>query len=485
MLKKLLTIVGVSALCFSAAAQNIEGVNARLDAIAGSGPSDDIGWTIKHPASIYAYPNTWQGTICLMPLPGIDRTFGAIIGIVKFSELFYAGVTLNNRLEMPASFYSEGALIMKPNQIDGEDYAKGFPNLPQVNLCFKFSDNFKLGLGGIFEGASYSYKATKKLPYATASGSDTIKYTEEHGKKTVRNVGFNVEARVTLGSLTWYPQFIMEFPTIGGEETYNTLTEAKAKLAQINASGPLPAPVSDLSLTWESKQGKLMRGASYFWTDIGNTFWITGIIYTNKRYQFNKNTDILTQTLNADGSVATTDRDETYDSLPSDRNNNMIDFFIGCIPSFSDNLYFAPEYDGGIGIFKAKDPDMPADTNFLSMYHNFRLGIEKVVKSMWIFDEVAFRCGMMAQWNKEWRYVDNFDNLTEVSEEAFPMKSFFWGSDFAKKEAKITGGFGFKKSRGTFDISCNFVEWKGQGIIAGPTAAMATLTVDFGRDKEF
>ena len=148
-------------------------------------------------------------------------------------------------------------------------------------------------------------------------------------------------------------------------------------------------------------------------------------------------------------------------------------------------MYFSPEYNGGIGWYTANDPDLPPDTTFLFMYHNFRLGIEKCIDDFWWFDRLALRCGMAGQWNKQWRYVDNFDNVTGTSNESIPWKSFFWGSDFTKKEAKVSGGFGVSRGRGTFDISCDFLKWQRTGVLTGPSAAMATITVDFSRKKEF
>ncbi len=124
---------------------------------------------------------------------------------------------------------------------------------------------------------------------------------------------------------------------------------------------------------------------------------------------------------------------------------------------------------------------MPPDTTFTYMYHNFRLGVERPIGNVWFFDEFVPRCGISAQWNKEWRSVKDFSETISQDDESMPWKSFFWGSDFTKKEAKITGGFGLKKGRGTFDISCDFLKWQGQGVLSGPAAAMATMTVDFSR----
>ena len=485
MLKKFLAVIAVLSLSFSAVAQNIEGVNARLDGMAGSGPSDDIGWTIKHPASIFNYPNHYQGTICLMDIPGIGKTYGAIIGIVQFSEVFYAGVVLNNRIVMGGGFYDKGAHFLNAQHIDGADNAKGFPNIPAVNFCLKLSDNFQLGLGGYFEGAAYDLDDDKKLPYATATGMDTVFYSFDHDNKRLRNMGVNVEARFKVGGWTIYPQVIVGFPQMMGSETADTLDQVIAKYTSAN-NATAPFACANLENTYSSKEGLYLRGGSYFWGDIGNTFWLAGALYENARHQFVRNTKRDSATVDIDGSLVNdTTISWDFDTSQSDHNDQWIHYFLSFVPSFSDNLYFAPEYDGGIGWYKANDPDLPPDTTFFMIYHSFRLGIESFIDDFWWFDKLGLRCGMSAQWNKEWRHVEHFDDVTGTSDESMPWKSFFWGSDFTKKEAKITGGFGVTKGRATFDISCDFLKWQGQSVLTGPAAAMASMTVDFSRKKEF
>ena len=484
MLKKILAVIAVLSLSFSAVAQNTEGVNARLDGMAGSGPSDDIGWTIKHPASIFNYPNQYQGSICLMDIPGIGKTYGAVIGIVQFSELFYAGVVLNNRIMMKGGFYDEGAHFLNAPHIDGTDNAKGFPNIPAVNLCLKVSDNFQLGLGGYFEGSSYDLDDEKFLEYDIAGGlMDTIKYSFDHDNKSLRNMGVNVEARIKAGGWTIYPQVIVGFPRMNGSETTDTLDQAIATFTSSN-NATAPLACSNLENTYSSEQGLYLRAGSYFWGDIGNTFWLAGAIYENARFQFVRNTKLETGTVAINGSLSG-DTTINFDTSHSDHNDQWVHYFLAFVPSFSDNLYFAPEYDGGIGWYKGNDPDLAPDTSFFMMYHNFRLGIESFIDDFWWFDKLGLRCGLSAQWNKEWRHIENFDGVTGTSDESIPWKSFFWGSDFTKKEAKITGGFGVTKGRATFDVSCDFLKWQGMSVLTGPAAAMATMTVDFSRKKEF
>ena len=465
--------------------QNIEGVNARLDAMGGSAAADDIGWTIGHPASIYKFPNTFQGSVNLITSDLKERTYGAIVGIVRFNDFLYAGVTFNNKLmmgwyEKGYRFYSLGFdFINRPYII-----YDSLPNIPQVNLCLKLNDKLQIGIGGYFEYSKYEYKATKMRHYNTTTGNDTIFYEENHDNKTLRNVGFNIESRITLNSLTIYPQIMVGFPEIDGSESYNELDGAK----QYFNNAIDVDTFSNLTIKYLSPQGFFLRGGSYFWADIGKTFWKTGVIYTNKRYTFNKKTDILTQSLNTDGTVANTVLDSVYDSIPFENKFHFFDFFLSFVPKFSDNLYFSPEYNGGIWWHDhtGEEPTMPPIYTFFYMYHNLRLGIEKVKDGFWFFDEIAFRCGIKAQWNKRWRHIEDYSyDSTSVGDESLPWESFFWWSDFKKKEARVSGGFGLKKGRGTFDVSCAWLYWQGKSVLTGPSAAIATLTVDFSRRKDF
>ena len=54
-------------------AQNIEGVNARLDGWAGCGIPDDIGWACMQPRKFIQYADNFQGSVIII-LP-IHRHF--------------------------------------------------------------------------------------------------------------------------------------------------------------------------------------------------------------------------------------------------------------------------------------------------------------------------------------------------------------------------------------------------------------------------
>lgn len=478
------------AFSFSSYAQNIEGVNARLDGMAGSGATDDIGWTISSPADIYKYPNQAQGTICLMPIPGVGKTYGDIVGIVALSSQFYAGLTLNDRMWMPAGdatgFYADAAKLMNVLVSESADGAKGFPNFPQANLCWRINDNFQVGTGGFFENASYSKKMNKQFVYAPAvAGADSIAdYDQEMSDMSIRNNGFILDGRLTFGSITINPYFLKGIPLINGKQTSNLVSGLRTSLQSSNAAAAIP--VTDTNLTFSSKQGELLKAGSNFWFDNGKILLIGGIFYTNKRYQFDKTTVVTSANLNPDGTGASTTLPSS-DLLTVDNNWKMLDWWFAAQPVYADGLYFSPEYDGGYGWFTGEDPALYPKVKYIKIYYNFRLGVEKIRKHVWIFDECALRCGFMAQWNKELRTVYNPDNTTNTTEESPPWSSFFWGADFNNKHAKITGGLGLKIGRGSFDVSVDFLDWGGasggSGTFSGPPAALATLGVDFGKSK--
>jgi hypothetical protein len=220
------------------------------------------------------------------------------------------------------------------------------------------------------------------------------------------------------------------------------------------------------------------------WVAGDKMFIIWGGFFTNKRYQFLKKTTLLTQTLSPKGEVGTTVFNGTVDSSTNDNNYKIVEWWFAVQPTYIDGFYFSPEYDGGFGWFTGDEFGLAKDVKYLTQYHNVRLCFEKVTKNIWIFDEFALRCGVMAQWNHEIRTYNKPNDLnTSNTVETFPWKSFFWGADVKNKQAKVTGGIGMKVGRGTLDISANFLTWGSTGFVTGPPAAIATLTADIGKSK--
>ncbi|MBN2036205.1 MAG: hypothetical protein JW768_05640 [Chitinispirillaceae bacterium] len=483
MLKKIAVVVTGASLCCSVLGQNIEGVNARIDAMGGSGACTDIAWTIHKPAGIYQFPNQVQASAINAEIWGLGQTFGSIIGITQVTQNLFLGFSMNNRMEMPFSFYRDAALLLDATHISPTDNAENYPNYPKVNICLKVNDNMQFGIGAYFEGMSYTHDETKKFVYTANAGIDSISVDcdREQQGKMVRNDGGVLEARITIGATTINPLIKAGIPRIGGTETISQLAAVSAALAANPADAQVTVTNGDYS--WNALQGRLLSGGSNAWTVTSRALIVGGIFLTNKRYQLNKTIDEKSFILNTDGSKF----DSTVvsvDSSFSDRDWKMVDWWFSVVPTYADGFYFAPEYDGGLGLFTGKDPHFASDTSFMYTYHNFRLGMEKYAKKVGWFDEVAFRGGIAAYWVKEFRHIVEKDWETTDSKESLPWQSYFWGADFTRKEAKMTGGIGLKKGRGTLDVSVDFLKWASTGILSGPAAALATFTVDFGKTRQ-
>lgn len=484
MVKKLFAILLLTGFCFAVFSQNVEGINARIDGMGGSGMTADLGWSVGHPCQIGKFPNQFQGTIYTTPIPDIGETFGAIIAVLAFGDIVRLGFTFNERIHMPYGFYKDGGFYLEAKHINGDNAADKFAMVPSLSLCFQFNSDFSLGIGGYFEGQGYDVTEDNVFRYAPASGGDSITVNWAHNeiKKKIRVYGVVIDGWFAIGGLHVRPEFTYGFPAIQGQETGNYITKLERSLQANPAAAGATFDGIEEDITWSSPNTRLIKTGILMWAANDNFEVDWGVWYQQKSYQFTKDVINDTVTLDATGN-------RTYNGpargveAESHRNSTSIDYFIGLAPAFADNFTFAPEYDGGFGWGKFKDPDIAADSSFFHMYHNFRLGIEKHIADFWFFDRLTFRSGVVAYWTKEWRYIENggFDGTT-TSDENMPWGSFFWGSEFGKKQAKVAGGIGLKKGRGQFDVSVDFLKWK-QGVVSGPPSAMATINIDFGRNK--
>jgi hypothetical protein len=483
MLKKLFAAILLAGFSFTVFSQNVEGINARIDAMAGCGMISDIGWAIGEPVQIVNYPDILSASLYATPIPDVGESFGAIIGVKSIGEHVRIGLTMNDRLQMPYAFYKDGGYYLDAKHINGDNHAEKFPMYPSLAFAVKFNDDFSFGCGGWVEGQRYSLEDIRKVTYVDTGGvTRTVEYQHNEIDKRIGFYGFVVDAWVALGGLHLRPSFGYGFPFMTGTEDEDQLTQLQAKLRQNPAPGPQTGVNYDIE--WDMPSGTKMKGGLLGWFMAGDHEVAFGAWFTDLKYQFQRTTTMDSTELSGTGVVVS-----SFDTLAidqrTDRHNLGIDWFLGISPSFADNLIFAPEYNGGFGTTKAKDPALPPDTSWLYTYHNFRLGIEKGVPDVWIFDKLFFRSGVVMYLAKELRTIYDGDDQTTESVENIPWASYFWGSEFGRRQAKLAGGLGVKKGRAEFDVSVDFLAWKGQGIIAGPNCAMVTLKVDFGTNKEF
>jgi hypothetical protein len=317
----------------------------------------------------------------------------------------------------------------------------------------------------------------------TIGDSVFVPYVHNEIDKRIGFYGFVVDGWIALGGLHLRPSVGLGFPFCDGHEDENLLPRLQASLSGNNANAPQQA--ANYTKDWDMPEGMKLKGGLLGWFMAGDHEVAFGAWFTDLKYQFQCKTVMDSVNLLPNGTLDTAYVSGLITDQRTDRHKMYIDWFLGISPSFADNLIFAPEYNGGYGTFTAKEPASPMDTSWTHMYHNFRLGIEKGIPDVWIFDKLFVRSGVVMYLAKEWRTIYDGDEATTESVEDIPWASYFWGSEFGRKQAKIAGGLGLKKGRAEVDVSVDFLAWKGQGIIAGPNCAMVTLKVDFGTNKEF
>ncbi len=441
MFNKCAFFITVTGLIFSTVAQNIEGVNARLDAMGGSGVADDIGWTVDNPRSIVDWPDRIQGSAIIKNIMGKGETFGRIIAIKSIGDKICVGITANNNKLLRSGFYKDaGDFLNATVDLEIGELNENFQTLPHINFGMKISNKLNLGAGFFLERTSFEKTVTDTLNGILDSVNE----------KSITMAGGIIDAKVVAGPITFVPQLRFGFPGVKG------LDENKH-------------PNNEHKYEYSSDAGLYLRPGLMWWWKAAGTFLIAGVWYTNETYQFNKGIG-------------------SRDSLGYEFKNNIIDWFIGCQPSFSDNLYLAPEYDGGIEISKqiASDTMIAADqyvrdSTIYYSYHDFRFGLEKPLGKIWIFDVFTPRAGFAYKIVKEKIVItSSVDKDLYESVEVKTTKTNLDELASANEGLKVTAGIGLRKGRATLDISADLLRWKNT-FISGPSSAMATLTFDISK----
>jgi len=466
----------VCSLSLALFSQNIEGVNARIDATGGIFSPDDIGWAIGSPSAIANFPNLLQGNISLLSIPGVDITYGSIIGVLGIGNSIRLGITFNDRTYMPSAFYTLASKVINAPLISDDENARKFPMIPGINFCVKINDDNSFGLGFFAERASYSKEETMRDKYISTDTS-IIEYNNTVKNKSITVIGATVDARIKTGPIYLRPGIRIGLPKIAGTEQSDRLTKTKGSVKILHPA--TSQKLDDKDITFSTKNNMLIRGGILAEIPVKNANIYTGVWYNNKKYQFKKDSVITSGTLDTNGSMSatTTNRSEYLSSNISIRG---VDYFLGCRVNYPDGFFITPEYDGAVQLIKSVNSVTSADTSKFVLLNTFRLGMEKGVKNFWFTDELLLRAGITGYWNHEIHTIsDSADSVVNL-----PWTSYLY-TGAPGKQARITGGFGLKKGRGQFDISVDFLSWSKYGAIAGPSVVMASLTVDFGRKKEF
>lgn len=485
MFKKLLIAVVVMGACFSTVAQNVEGVNARIDAMGGAGYIGDIGWTIGKPSAIPGYADLIQASGIIKPIEGIGESYGAIIAIKSFGENVFFGLTFNNRRTMPGTFFKIAEIFGGFNDnFGGMANCRFFPNLPHANLGFKFGEH-TFGIGGFLEASKHDAKHENQFAYTQGGNSAKLTFDSTTFSKYL-GIGVNVDARVYAGPVKINPEFRLFKPTLERKLETNIASKLKATNHDVEGANTL-VQILDEANTTDGNNLFLRAGAKVSATIQESLWWIVGYWYKNIKFELERN--IYTDT------VTTASSPDTYLPQASDLQNSFVhnntyhDLWIALQPLFDDDLNLGIEYSGTLKKIDLKHETLKPDSTKFVLRHIFRLGAEKEVDGFWCFEKFAPRMGLKYTLFQEiWKYkknqfINNNGDTISINEEIY----YPWSSDCevgfndAGKGLKIAAGFGLIGKRGRFDISMDVLQWAA-GTITGPGASIVSFTLDFGKN---
>lgn len=477
MLKRLvIATVALGCFSFSSVAQDVEGVNARLDALGGAGVPSDFGFVIDRPLKCVDWADRVQGTGILKEITGLVTHFGSIVvtkSIVK--DHFAIGLTFNDRPAMPGDFY--GKYYANPYfatliNFDPEQNVmkKIFANYPRLLLGFKISDNFQFGLGGIIEHSTYDDIHETEQTYALTTGTNDSVSIFVNSITDYKYIGGGgiLDFKIKIGNFGINPEFKFFIPKLEGIMT----SDAKDKinnnpnLADTNTftNTDWVFKTTDINKNIVGKAGMKLMGK------INDVFIIGGLWYTTKRFNYERTLTQNSITLGP-GIQTTSDTSYVVDGGEDEYVENQILFWGGFehrIKHF-DNLYWTPDYVGKWTQHSTRHMSgLRGDTTFTIREHKFRLGVEKPCKGFWIIKEFVPRMGLTYTYyrrSKEFQLVINGKkvNITEN----FPVSTNYKPISEQDPGLKVSMGFGLEGKYATLDLSADVLKWY-HGLILGP-----------------
>lgn len=473
MLKKILSIALMVCASFTMShAQNIEGVNARLDGWAGCGIPDDIGWICSTPRNFIKYPDYVQGNTIIKPYWGTKETFGSLILLKSLGPRVVAGITANNALIMSGGFYFRSFSFMNAGGDFGltpEDMVNtSLPAYPQIGASFKITDHINIGVLGFGEGIKKKneYKIlnietliTDSLDTAVVTIKDSVR------NRSYKNFGFTIDANIGLGKIGFAPKISLSFPRIEGKDKSSKSTTITYKDTLVVGT----TADTTRTIDYKSEEGqKLIAGGAVWFVGLKYPI-VGGVYFIQEKFQFSKESKVL-------NSVTTTEGKHFK--------NNIVFVFLGSEMHFGDGFMFTPEIDlefVRLNINGLKNKTALQDTVIAPDMYTLRLGIEKEIKNLKFFDCLTPRAGMVYKYAKSKVTIEdaggNEDitfNYVETNNDKFHQN----------RGMKVAAGLGITKRRATIDVSADLMTWAGT-IITGPKAAMVSLTVDIAQNARY
>ena len=497
MLKRLvIATVALGCFSFSSVAQDVEGVNARLDAMGGAGVPSDFGFVIGRPLKCVAWADRIQGTGVMKEITGIEDYFGSIIAtksIIK--DHFAVGLTFNDRREMPGDFYEKYYLDPYSASVinfgTASDMFENFSNYPRLLLGFRINDNFQFGLCSFIEHSTYDRLEEGEEKYALVGTTDSLSIMVDStiDYKYV-GVGGIFDFKVKIGKFGINPEFKVFKPKFEATKT----SDAKDK---INNNPNLADTNTFTNTNWDFKttdkmmDNILIKAGAKLMGTINDVFIIGGLWYTTGRFNYERtrteNSVILGPGINIPFSTSI-----VVDGGERVYKEDQILFWGGFEHTILDNLYFTPDYVGKwkqIAVTHSPGQDttfkMHGDTIITVREHKFRFAVERPCKGFWIIEKFVPRMGLtykQSRVSKDIIGVVVNGVAVNYHQNSAAHTNLTTGTGEQDLGLKVSMGFGLEGKYATLDLSADVLKW-GQGLITGPEAALVTLTV-FGSGRK-
>jgi len=405
MINKLISVVAVSALLFTASAQN-----ARVDAMGGCDINDDISRTLTFPAEVNDYGDQLQGTAS-------GTNFGTVIGIKGVGNMINLGFTANHGPVLRNGFYSAAETLLEQGILDTNDrLPSAFPVYPHIL--------FGLDLDAVSLGLDMYYKATR-YKYSDEDGGDLVSQEAK-----ISHFGLNLNANLDVGDMSISPIFGLGFPKAKG------INEDKA---------------NDFKTEVTSLTGLRLKVGTELGFDLGRIDVIGGFFFTLESFQFSYD-------------------DNTTETKGNENKESFMDIYLGLTTNVLNGLFLVSQYNITINIDKEiQVNNNDWETKYNRYTHDFRIGLERPISGVWIFDEVIPRGGLQYQMNHGTYKSSNSDGDTLVTSNGPNTTSQF----------NVTTGIGLTKGIAAVDVAISIGAW--DGVLTGPSVIEGTLTLDFGK----
>ncbi len=348
MVKKLISIVAVAAMFFSASAQN-----ARVDAMGGCSIIPDISRTLWLAADMNGYSDQAQG-----PATGATG-FGPVIGIKGVGDMINLGFMANHGSVLRGGFYGSAESILEQEILGGNDLLpSSFPVYPHIL--------FGLDLDAVSLGLDLFYKATR------------YKYSDEVGKDIheieakISLFGMNISANIGIGDMSISPLFGLGFPRASGldeDDAANTKDEV-------------------------STSGVKFTAGTEFGYDFGKINAIGGFFFNHESYQFTVK-DI-------DTSIDYNENKESFLDMYLGLTTEILNGLF-LVSQYGLTIGIDKE-------IQINNNDWETKNN--TYFHDFRFGLERPIAGVWIFDELIPRGGLRYQIYNEKDKSSNSDGDT-------------------------------------------------------------------------